>query len=92
VIRHGGAPHLRVAGLDLPWYQYFLLDVIVVVSVATLVVLFVLYQSIKKNIFRLSQAKKAKIELTFAEKRGSFWKKLPMIFSQCLQEKVVQCM
>jgi hypothetical protein len=48
VIRHGGAPHLRVGGLDLPWYQYFLLDVILVVSVATLVVLFVLYRSIKK--------------------------------------------
>jgi hypothetical protein len=28
VIRHKGAPHLRVAGLDLPWYQYHLLDVI----------------------------------------------------------------
>jgi glucuronosyltransferase len=48
VIRHGGAPHLRVGGLDVPWYQYFPLDVIVVVSVVTLVVLFVLYQSIKK--------------------------------------------
>ncbi|CAH1381348.1 unnamed protein product [Tenebrio molitor] len=48
VIQHGGAPHLRVGGLDLPWYQYFLLDVIGVVSVVTLVALLILYQSIKK--------------------------------------------
>jgi hypothetical protein len=61
VIRHGGAPHLRVAGLDLPWYQYFLLDVIVVVSVATLVVLFVLYQSIKKISSVCRKQKKQKL-------------------------------
>ncbi|CAG9854539.1 unnamed protein product [Phyllotreta striolata] len=30
VARHRGAPHLRVAGLDLPWYKYFLVDVIVI--------------------------------------------------------------
>ncbi|RZB40719.1 UDP-glucuronosyltransferase-like, partial [Asbolus verrucosus] len=28
IIRHRGAPHLRVAALDLPWYKYYLLDVI----------------------------------------------------------------
>ena len=28
VIRHKGAPHLRVAALDLPWYKYHVLDVI----------------------------------------------------------------
>ncbi|KAJ8918828.1 hypothetical protein NQ315_011114 [Exocentrus adspersus] len=28
VIRHKGAPHLKVAGVDLPWYKYLLLDVI----------------------------------------------------------------
>ncbi|KAM3922008.1 UDP-glucuronosyltransferase 1-2-like [Leptodactylus fuscus] len=30
VIRHGGAGHLRAAGIDLPWYQYYLLDVIAI--------------------------------------------------------------
>jgi glucuronosyltransferase len=34
VIRHKGAPHLRSAVLDLAWYQYFLLDVIVVLALA----------------------------------------------------------
>lgn len=28
VIKHKGAPHLRVAGVDLYWYQYMLIDVI----------------------------------------------------------------
>lgn len=28
VIKHRGAPHLRVAGVNLPWYKYFMVDVI----------------------------------------------------------------
>ncbi|KAH8261354.1 hypothetical protein KR044_007860 [Drosophila immigrans] len=32
VIRHKGAPHMRSAGLDLPWYQFYLLDVIAFVA------------------------------------------------------------
>lgn len=28
VIRHRGAHHLRSAAVDLPWYQFYLLDVI----------------------------------------------------------------
>eukprot|EP00058_Branchiostoma_floridae_P018772 XP_002604261.1 hypothetical protein BRAFLDRAFT_59893 [Branchiostoma floridae] len=27
VIKHGGLPHLRARAVDLPWYQYYLLDV-----------------------------------------------------------------
>jgi glucuronosyltransferase len=42
VIRHKGAPHLRSAVLDLAWYQYFLLDVIAVLAVASVSVLFIL--------------------------------------------------
>ncbi len=29
VIKHKGAPHLRVASADMPLYQYLLLDVII---------------------------------------------------------------
>ncbi|CAH1159687.1 unnamed protein product [Phaedon cochleariae] len=28
IARHGGAPHLRVAAVDMPWYKYALVDVI----------------------------------------------------------------
>lgn len=27
VVRHNGAPHLRVAGISLPLYKYYMLDV-----------------------------------------------------------------
>jgi len=36
VIRHKGAPHMRSAGLDLTWYQFYLLDVIAFVAVMIL--------------------------------------------------------
>lgn len=42
VLRHGGATHLRSAALDLPFYQYMLLDVaLVLASMATVAVLLV---------------------------------------------------
>ncbi|XP_039956474.1 UDP-glycosyltransferase UGT5-like [Bactrocera tryoni] len=37
VIRHKGARHLRSAGLDLKWYQFYLLDMIVLVVAAVAV-------------------------------------------------------
>lgn len=32
VIRHKGAPHLKSHALNLTWYQYYLLDVIAIMS------------------------------------------------------------
>ncbi|KAL3270167.1 hypothetical protein HHI36_009224 [Cryptolaemus montrouzieri] len=44
VIRHKGADHLRVAGLELTWYQYLLVDVIFFVAICSVMfVLFVKY-------------------------------------------------
>ena len=43
VIRHKGATHLRSAVLDLAWYQYFLLDVIAVLALATVSILLILF-------------------------------------------------
>ena len=38
VLRHDGARHLRAQVFDIPWYQYYLLDVIAfLVAMATLV-------------------------------------------------------
>jgi glucuronosyltransferase len=54
VIRHKGAPHLRSALLDLAWYQYFLLDVIAVLAIATfsfLLILFFVCRVISKKLF-----------------------------------------
>ncbi|XP_069693360.1 UDP-glucosyltransferase 2-like [Periplaneta americana] len=43
VIRHKGAPHLRSAGAELYWYEYLLLDVLLVVVAAGLAVILVVY-------------------------------------------------
>ena len=38
VLRHGGARHLRAQVFNIPWYQYYLLDVIAfLIAVVTLV-------------------------------------------------------
>ena len=40
VLRHGGARHLRAQVFNIPWYQYYLLDVIAsLVAMITLVVM-----------------------------------------------------
>jgi len=54
VIRHKGAPHLRSSVLDLAWYQYFLLDVIAVLALATVSILLILLlvcRAILKKLF-----------------------------------------
>ncbi|CAJ0955530.1 unnamed protein product [Ranitomeya imitator] len=40
VMRHGGAEHLHAVGNDLPWYQYYLLDVTAVLLLAFLLVFY----------------------------------------------------
>ena len=40
VLRHGGARHLRPQVFNIPWYQYYLLDVMAfLVAIVTLVVM-----------------------------------------------------
>jgi len=54
VIRHKGAPHFRSAVLDLAWYQYFLLDVIVVLALAVgsaVVVGFLVLRALWRKLF-----------------------------------------
>ncbi|KAJ9577493.1 hypothetical protein L9F63_005936, partial [Diploptera punctata] len=43
VIRHKGASHLRSAAVDLPLYQYLLLDVIAVLTVVIAIISYLLY-------------------------------------------------
>lgn len=47
VIRHKGAAHLRSPALDLPFYQYLLLDVIAISIAITILTTFLLH-----NLFR----------------------------------------
>ncbi|XP_063921359.1 UDP-glycosyltransferase UGT5-like isoform X1 [Zophobas morio] len=62
VIRHKGAPHLKVAGVDLPWYKYMLLDVGVFILVVLLLSLYI-FCKISKKIFSLcSKSKVQKVK------------------------------
>ncbi|XP_049308428.1 UDP-glycosyltransferase UGT5-like [Bactrocera dorsalis] len=54
VIRHKGARHLRAAGLDLKWYQFYLLDVIALVVAAVAVALGVLVLLVRWILRRIS--------------------------------------
>ncbi|KAJ3642482.1 hypothetical protein Zmor_025265 [Zophobas morio] len=57
VIRHRGAPHLKVAGVDLPWYKYMLLDVGVFILIVLLLSLYI-FCKISKKIFSLCSKSK----------------------------------
>lgn len=48
VIKHRGAPHLRVAGLQMPWYKYFMVDVIGCVVLALVLTAYVLNAIIRR--------------------------------------------
>lgn len=51
VIRHKGAPHLKYHGLNLAWYQYYLLDVIAVILVFIFLVLYIVVKSLNLIVY-----------------------------------------
>ncbi|KAL0275736.1 UNVERIFIED_CONTAM: hypothetical protein PYX00_003507 [Menopon gallinae] len=60
VIRHKGARHLRSPAVDMPWYQYFLLDVFAFLLAVLLIFLYIFYiviRSIKRSLFRGNKVK-----------------------------------
>ncbi|XP_075228069.1 UDP-glycosyltransferase UGT5-like [Lycorma delicatula] len=60
VIRHKGALHLKPTGVYLPWYEYYMCDVILVVVLVFGFVIYVLYMTIKvmfKKIFDVFKSK-----------------------------------
>ncbi|XP_066903205.1 UDP-glycosyltransferase UGT5 [Halyomorpha halys] len=59
VFRHKGAPHLRSAAVELSWYQYLLLDVIVVWG-AVFVVVIVLLRKIIRSVCKARRSKSKK--------------------------------
>ncbi|KAG8274418.1 UDP-glucuronosyltransferase 1-1 [Homalodisca vitripennis] len=52
LLRHGGAPHLRPASALLPWYQLYLIDILVLLVATALVCILFTYFIIRK-IYRL---------------------------------------
>lgn len=62
VIRHNGAPQLRSVGADLPWYQYFLVDVAVILLFAMFTVLFLIIYVLKFVLHFIYSSHKDKFE------------------------------
>jgi glucuronosyltransferase len=56
VIKHKGASHLRPAAVDLPWYQYLLLDVLFVLITGALFVIFTVYLTLR-TVYKLLTGK-----------------------------------
>lgn len=56
IIRHNGAPHLKVGGVYFPWYKYYLIDVL---GALIFIFLFILY--ISKKIIFIMKSKLLKI-------------------------------
>ncbi|XP_069487170.1 2-hydroxyacylsphingosine 1-beta-galactosyltransferase isoform X2 [Ambystoma mexicanum] len=62
ILRHNGAEHLRAALFDISFYQYFLLDIAIVVALGTLVICLVLSRIVKyvhqksNNMWRIADA------------------------------------
>ncbi|KAK9878088.1 hypothetical protein WA026_020731 [Henosepilachna vigintioctopunctata] len=50
VLRHKGAKHLRSPSMDIPWYQYLLLDVFSIVGSALLLLITIIYLLIKVSL------------------------------------------
>ncbi|KAL1491901.1 hypothetical protein ABEB36_012422 [Hypothenemus hampei] len=60
VIRHKGAPHLRVAGVNLPLYKYYMIDVLAVI-LGVLLVAFLVIRSLYRRVFRRKSSEYQKI-------------------------------
>ncbi|XP_013109266.2 UDP-glycosyltransferase UGT5 [Stomoxys calcitrans] len=61
VIRHQGAPHIRSAGLDLNWFQFYLLDVIVFVTIVPILLIAAVVFVVRRLIFSLWRSNKIKL-------------------------------
>lgn len=55
VIRHKGAKHLKVAGLGLSWYKYYLIDVILLLVISSVVLVFVIVCGVKLVLFKFTE-------------------------------------
>ncbi|XP_075222127.1 UDP-glycosyltransferase UGT5-like isoform X2 [Lycorma delicatula] len=65
VLRHKGASHLRPAVLDLTWYQYFMIDILIFVLAILFIIVYLLnfiYKNIVKGNINISYYNKKKSE------------------------------
>ncbi|XP_017784689.1 PREDICTED: UDP-glucuronosyltransferase 2B31 [Nicrophorus vespilloides] len=76
VLRTKGAPHLRPAGLDLPWYQYHLVDVIALLALISITCVSLIVLCVNRIAFKKKSIKSTVIQNYFA-----VWS--PHLFDHC---------
>uniref|UniRef100_W8ASC2 UDP-glucuronosyltransferase 2B15 n=1 Tax=Ceratitis capitata TaxID=7213 RepID=W8ASC2_CERCA len=69
VIRHKGAPHLRAAGMDMPWYQFYLLDVIAFVVVVSIITGFLVIGLLRYALRRIGGEDKENVRQSRKQKK-----------------------
>ncbi|RZC32879.1 UDP-glucuronosyltransferase 2C1-like, partial [Asbolus verrucosus] len=79
VIRHKGAPHLRTAGLDLKWYEREMVDIIIFLTLVT-IIFFVIFYIIIKRILGLCTKKKAPVTKSKKNNATCFVKSANILF------------
>ncbi|XP_050427538.1 UDP-glycosyltransferase UGT5-like [Adelges cooleyi] len=60
VIRHKGAPHLQSAAVGMPWYQYYMIDIISTLLICIVAIILLLRYFISKILSLLRPSKKLK--------------------------------
>lgn len=61
VMKHQGAHHLRTAAVGMPWYQYFLIDVILFILLAIILIVFVIIYTVKIVLRKICSKGKVKL-------------------------------
>ncbi|KAF7264748.1 hypothetical protein GWI33_022483 [Rhynchophorus ferrugineus] len=64
VVRHKGAAHMRSATIDLPFYQYFLIDVLTFLAVVLLAAGYIASKTIKFSLRLMTKTNKTKAKLS----------------------------
>ncbi|XP_044255716.1 UDP-glycosyltransferase UGT5-like [Tribolium madens] len=62
VIRYKGAPHLRSAGADLHWYQYYLVDVAFILLFGLFVLILLIVYGLKLALYFINGKQKYKVK------------------------------
>ncbi|KAB0799164.1 hypothetical protein PPYR_07044 [Photinus pyralis] len=63
VLRHKGAPHLRSPYLDIPWYQYYLLDIFAAILVPTILAILVIIKLVRLIIWSVKRMWRRNLKL-----------------------------
>lgn len=63
VIRHKGGPNLKSSAFNLTWYQYFLLDVFITISLTFSLIMYITYLVLYYGVYKLCVSMVSSVKL-----------------------------